>query len=485
MFLGVSMKSIKNKLLTGIILINSMMLVGILIFTINFKDIYIKYTSLQLDKLSNEIKVILNENLDENTSNKLLKLTESKGVNLDIYNKEGNLAFKNRMSMNNHMMGKMKNKYEVVDKYYINRDLTSYIIHENSENIEFLSIISSTHDNLYTIVIKTPISSIENSIKIASTFLIIIFIPIIIISIIMAIIFSIKFTKPIRKLNEVTDKISNLDFNERVDIKTNDEIEKLGQSINKLSDKINSSLNDLKYKNDELEVLIKNKEKQENLRREFVSSVSHELKTPITVISGYALGLKSNVAKSYEDREYYIDVIYEESEKMGVLVKDLLDLYKLESKTFSIKKEQINIKDLIIETIRNFEIKIKEKDINVTLNINDIYIYVDKIRIQQVLYNFIDNAIHHIDNKRILNITTYRCKENLKVSIYNSGENIEDEYLDGIWDSFMRINKSRTYSDNRVGLGLSIIREIINLHDGKCGVLNKKDGVEFWFELKL
>ncbi|MDU0297640.1 ATP-binding protein, partial [Paraclostridium sp. MRS3W1] len=83
------------------------------------------------------------------------------------------------------------------------------------------------------------------------------------------------------------------------------------------------------------------------------------------------------------------------------------------------------------------------------------------------------------------NITTYRCKGNLKVSIYNSGENIEDEYLDEIWDSFMRINKSRTYSDNRVGLGLSIIREIINLHDGKCGVLNKKDGVEFWFELKL
>lgn len=382
------------------------------------------------------------------------------------------------MSMNNHMMGKMKNKYEVVDKYYINRDLTSYIIHENSENIEFLSIISSTNDNLYTIVIKTPISSIENSIKIASTFLIIIFIPIIIISIIMAIIFSYRFTKPIRKLNEVTDKISNLDFNERVDIKTNDEIEKLGQSINKLSDKINSSLNDLKYKNDELEVLIKNKETQENLIREFVSSVSHELKTPITVISGYALGLKSNVAKSYEDREYYIDVIYEESEKMGVLVKDLLDLYKLESKMFSIKKEKISIKDLIIETIRNFEIKIKEKDINVTLNINDIYIYVDKIRIQQVLYNL-------IDKNRILNITTYRYKENLKVSIYNSGENIEDKYLDEIGDSFMRINKSRTYSDNRVGLGLSIIREIINLHDGKCGVLNKKDGVEFWFELKL
>lgn len=393
MFLGVNMKSIKNKLLTGIILINSVMLVGILIFTISFKDIYIKYTSLQLGKFSNEIKLILNESLGENTSNKLLKLTESKGLNLDIYNKEGNFVFKNRMSMNNHMMGKVKNKYEVVDKYYINRNLTSYIIHENSENIEFLSIISSTDDNLYTIAIIIEI---------------IIFIPIIIISIIMAIIFSYRFTKPIRKLNEVTDKISNLDFNERVDIKTSDEIEKLGQSINKLSDKINSSLNDLKYKNDELEVLIKNKETQENLRREFVSSVSHELKTPITVISGYALGLKSNVAKSYEDREYYIDVIYEESEKMGVLVKDLLDLYKLESNTFSIKKESLNIKDLIIETIRNFEIKIKEKHINVTLSINDIFIYADKTRIQQVLCNFIDNAIHHIDNNRILNITTYR-----------------------------------------------------------------------------
>lgn len=485
MFLVTNMRSIKNKLLIGIILINSMMLIGILIFTFNFKDVYITYTSLQLDKLSNEINTILKENIDDTTFNELLKLSESKNVNLDIYNKEGNIVFRDRVSMHSNMPGKMKNKYEIVDEYYINRNLTSYIIHENSENIEFLSTISNTADSLYTIVIKTPISSIENSIKIASTFLIIIFIPIIILSIIIAIVFSNKFTKPIRKLNEVTDKISNLDFDERVDIRTDDEIEKLGKSINKLSDKVYIALNDLKYKNDELETLIKNKEKQEKIRKEFVSSVSHELKTPITVINGYALGLKSKVAKSYEDRMYYIDVIYEESEKMGTLVKDLLDLYKLESKTFSIRKEKLNIKDLIVETIRNFEIKIEENNINIKLYIDDIFVCADKIRLQQVLYNFIDNAIYHMDDRRILNISTYMYKKNLRVSIYNSGKNIKDEHLDKIWDSFIRVNKSRTYSDNRIGLGLSIVREIIKLHEGKCGVFNKKEGVEFWFELKL
>lgn len=460
-----------------------MIIIGIGLFVFNFKDVYIKYMSEELNSFGEEVKAYLSDGINENTYDKISTLSKQKNINLEIYDKNGYLVFSNK-SMQGEK-GHMRNMCSITNEHYVNKNLTSYVMVEKSDNIEFLSTITNTSNDDYTIVTKTPISSIESNIKITSKYLFLIFVPIIIISILMAIWFSNKFTKPIRKLNEATDKIANLDFDGKVNIKTGDEIEKLGDSINVLSSKIHSTLNNLQEKNQELEILINNKIKQEKLRKEFVSSVSHELKTPITVINGYAQGLKSNIVQSKEDKEFYVDVIYEESEKMGLLVKDLLDLYKLESKTFSIKKESVNINKLILEVVKNFDIKIKEENINLCLNLENENVNLDKIRIEQVLNNFIDNAIFYVDDKKEIQINTIKDNNKLRVSVYNSGEHIADEDLEKIWTSFVRIDKSRTSSENRIGLGLSIVREIVKLHDGEYGVLNKPGGVEFYFELNL
>ncbi|HSQ89489.1 HAMP domain-containing sensor histidine kinase, partial [Romboutsia sp.] len=337
---------------------------------------------------------------------------------------------------------------------------------------------------LYSIVCKTPISSIKNSVETSSNFLFIIFIPIIALSIFMAIWFSNKFTKPIIQLTHISNKISDLDFDEKVHIYTNDEIEVLGNSINTLSSKIKNTMDDLKAKNEELEILINNKIKQEKLKREFVSSVSHELKTPITVIHGYAEGLRSNILDSEEDKQYYIDVICEESEKMGIMVNDLLYLYKLESNTFKIVKGKLNISDLIKSVVKKHEIILKDKEINIYLDLQEAYILGDKIRLEQVLNNLLDNAINHIDAKKQIKISTKLINNNIYIGVYNSGETIKENNLEKIWYSFVRLDKVRNSNDNRIGLGLSIVREILNLHDGIYGVENKKDGVEFWIELK-
>jgi len=300
----------------------------------------------------------------------------------------------------------------------------------------------------------------------------------------MAIWFSNKFTKPIIQLTYISNKISNLDFNAKVHIHTNDEIEVLGNSINTLSSKIKNTMDDLKAKNEELEILINNKIKQEKLKREFVSSVSHELKTPITVINGYAEGLRSNILDRQEDKQYYIDVICEESEKMGIMVNDLLDLYKLESNTFKIVKDKVNIEDLIKNVVKKHKIILKNKEININLDLQEAYILGDKVRLEQVLNNLLDNSINHIDAKKQIRIYAKSINDNMHIGIYNSGETIKESDLEKIWYSFVRLDKVRNSSDNRIGLGLAIVREIINLHDGKYGVENKKDGVEFWIELK-
>jgi len=483
-----NLRSIKNKLLTGIILINSIILIGICIFRFGFEDFYIKQTSKELSKFGRSVGDLISEGTEDDLINHISKYGESENVNIDIYDKNDLLIFTNNNYKGNNMIGKhgmsKKNRFIITNKYKINKNLESYVISDKLQGTEFLATITQVSNNLYSIVCKTPISSIKNSVDTAANFLFIIFIPIIALSIFMAIWFSNKFTKPIIQLTHISNKISNLDFNAKVHIHTNDEIEVLGNSINTLSSKIKNTMDDLKAKNEELEILINNKIKQEKLKREFVSSVSHELKTPITVINGYAEGLRSNILDRQEDKQYYIDVICEESEKMGIMVNDLLDLYKLESNTFKIVKDKVNIEDLIKNVVKKHKIILKNKEININLDLQEAYILGDKIRLEQVLNNLLDNSINHIDAKKQIRIYAKSINDNMHIGIYNSGETIKESDLEKIWYSFVRLDKVRNSSDNRIGLGLAIVREIINLHDGKYGVENKKDGVEFWIELK-
>ncbi len=474
--------SIRNRLLGAIMLINSLILIGIIFFAMNFENFYIRHTAKDLHKVSNEISTYLKEGLNDKNSEKILEIARKENINLDLYNSNGVLLITSKTNSSMGMgMGMMKgNRYTIVGEY---QNLDAYIMKDKSENIEFLATDINDDTNSYRILCKTPISAIKNSVSIALRFLLIIFLPITLISMVLAMWYANKFTRPIIHLNKVTDKISNLNFEEKVEINTNDEIGKLGESVNKLSEEINSALTNLKDKNYQLQILIENQIKEDKLKREFVSSVSHELKTPITVISGYAEGLRSKVITGEEDKQYYIDVIYEESEKMGIMVKDLLDLYKLESKSFSIKKEEISIVRLIEDSIKNFENKIIKNSIDLKLDIDEIYITGDKIRLGQVINNFIDNALHHIDNDKKLEITAKSIDGKARVGVYNSGKNIDEKDREKIWYSFSRLDEARSTSDNRVGLGLAIVREIVKLHNGEYGYINKENGVEFYFEI--
>ncbi len=484
------MKSIKNKLLTGIILINCTILIGIIAFKLNFEDFYIKQTSKDLNNLGSSILSLAKEEnkdklinyIEENSDNNIL---------IDVFDKNDVIIYSNNfksMEMHNNQHMQRKNNGLITDKNKISQNLNSYIVN-NKQGTEFLATYTQSKNKDYSIVCKMPISSIKNSVNIASNFLLIIFIPIILLGIFMAIWFSKKFTKPIIEITNISNKISNLDFDEKINIHTNDEVEVLGNSINKLSSKIKSTMDDLKIRNEKLEIMISNKIKQEKLKKEFVSSVSHELKTPITIINGYAEGLRSDILEKEEDKQFYIDVICEESEKMGVMVNDLLDLYKMESKTFKIEKKEIDIDNLIKSTLKKHEFLLKEKGISISLKLENTnvlknVILGDELRIEQVLNNLLNNAISHVDlNKQII-ISSEETNDCIKISVFNSGEKIDQEHLEKIWDSFVRIDKVRNSSQNRVGLGLAIVREIINLHNGECGVLNKESGVEFWIKLK-
>lgn len=295
-----------------------------------------------------------------------------------------------------------------------------------------------------------------------------------------------KFTRPIKKINIITKKMSELDFSEIIHVKGKDEIAQLSHSINDLSYKLDSAIGELNSKNRRLEQDIDHERKLDKMRQEFVSSVSHELKTPIFLIQGYADGLKANVAKDEEKRNFYCDVIMDEADKMDVLVKDLLDLSQIESGMFEINKCSFDITSLVKDVLIKHEPVFEEKQINVEIQeMDNVFVNADPMRIEQVIVNFLNNAINHMDEQRKLKVAISKEAGKARISVYNSGWHIPEEALEKIWLSFYKVDEARTREYGGTGLGLSIVRAIMEAHQNRYGVNNVTEGVEFWFMVDL
>lgn len=336
------------------------------------------------------------------------------------------------------------------------------------------------------LVLQTSIASIQESVKIAKDFYIYIGIISLIIGTIIAFLFSRRFTKPIIELNSVAKGMAKLDFSKKYKIQSKDEIGELGETINYLSDQLDITISELNEANKKLREDIEKEREIDRMRKEFISNVSHELKTPIALIQGYAEGLNDNVAEDIESRNFYCEVIMDEAYKMGKLVKDLLTLSQIESGN---KKLQIEIFDIgsLSEKVYNKYIPIfKDKNIDAILEKSGKIFEVkgDLSKIEQVLVNFINNAINHIDGSRKINIRIKEYDEKIRVGVYNTGKNIPKEEIERIWDSFYKIDKARSREYGGTGLGLSIVKGILKLHNTLSGVLNRDEGVEFWFELR-
>lgn len=332
--------------------------------------------------------------------------------------------------------------------------------------------------------LSIPIEEISHSAFIANKFFLITGIITIFIGIIVIILFSKKFTNPILELNQIAQSMSKLDFSQKYIIKTQDEIGELGKSINSLSEQLDKSITELQDANEKLKEDIERERKLEEMRKEFVSSVSHELKTPIALIQGYAEGLKVNVNEDDTSKNFYCDVIIEESDKMNKLVKNLLNLSMIESGYFKLERRVFDISVLVDQTLNKFNPIFQEKDIIVEI-VKDkkIFVNADILMTEQVLVNYINNAINHVNDEKSIVVNVKEKYDKIRISVFNSGKHIPEECIDKVWLSFYKVDKARTRAYGGTGLGLSIVRAIQQAHRNNFGIKNKAEGVEFWFEL--
>lgn len=258
-----------------------------------------------------------------------------------------------------------------------------------------------------------------------------------------------------------------------------------------MSVKLEETIQKLKRSNMELERDIEEKSKIDEMRKQFISDVSHELKTPIALIQGYSEGLLENVNSDEESRKFYADVILDEANKMDILVKKLLELMKLEYGEREFHDEKFDIVELIHEIIRNSKVMLEEQNIKVEFKEKEpVYVFADNFYIEQVIRNYFTNAIKNIQKvkgqKKIkILLQKQQEKETIKVAVFNSGEPISEENLSRIWTRFYKVDQSRNRNSGGTGIGLALVKAIMNQYGTDFGVQNKRDGVEFYFEVKL
>ncbi len=295
-----------------------------------------------------------------------------------------------------------------------------------------------------------------------------------------------RFSKPIDNMCEITGRMAELDFSKKCPPTKLTEMTQLSESINTLSDALDEALTDLNEKNAKLLEDIENERTIDNLRQTFISGISHELKTPIAIIQGYAEGAKMFYeAGNGNAASEYCDVISEEAVRMNNMIMRLLEITKYSSGACEPVRENFSIGDMVENWYEKNSTLFEEKGIAAVNEIDPGFMgNGDSIILYSVINNYLSNAVSHVDGDRKIVCRAEDRGENYRVYVFNTGSPIEEKHIDKIWDSFYRADKALSRSQGRFGLGLAIVASIQKLHNQEYGVQNVPDGVEFWFDVK-
>lgn len=363
------------------------------------------------------------------------------------------------------------------NRYVLRRQVDSRM------NGEYLVLWGTLSDgNL--ILMRTALESIRESAGISTRFLAYSGILAVIVSAIVSIFASRKIAKPILELTDISSRMMQLDFDAKYQNKGENEIDQLGEHMNQLSRILERTISELKSANNELQIDIEKKTQIDEMRKEFLSNVSHELKTPLALIQGYAEGLQECINEDEESRNFYCEVIMDEADKMNQMVKKLLTLNQLEFGNDIVVMERFDLTELIRGIIQASSILLKQNEITLTFNTDvPMYVWADEFKVEEVVTNYLSNAIHHAKDPKHIDIKYTQMEDYVRVSVFNTGKPIPEEDLERIWIKFYKVDKARTREYGGSGIGLSIVKAIMDSFHRACGVCNHTDGVEFWFEL--
>ena len=437
-------------------------------------DVYLWNEELSLKQMAQQAEDHIGD-----YQNLLREFEVKNGVSIDLYDNNDNYIYE---GSGRFVSG---NKLIVVSRTE-NEDGSYFNILQEENSITQYILYGKDFSNGYHIEITSQKDVIQENASIATQVTTVIAVVAMLLALIYISGYAKRFTKPIIKITETANKMSNLDFSQKCEINRKDEIGVLADSINKLSASLDTALTELKTTNEQLVSDIEKERKLEKMRQDFVSSASHELKTPIAIIRGYAEGLKIIVDEEDTAMQEYCDIIMNEADKMNSLVLSLLEASLYSSGMKALNKEEFELNEFIKEYMKAAKPIFEEKEINAKFIDSEtpLMVFADKSQIERVLSNYISNACSHTKNEKEIIVSVEASGEKYKVSVYNSGSFIDDKDKENIFNSFYRADKAHSRKEGRFGLGLSIVKSIMDMHKCECGFTNKENGVEFWFEIE-
>lgn len=447
------------------------------------------------NKKSEFIKVytMVQEGVENGTINSetpekdLGRLTEKNNISIAVIDSEYNVVYTNvreKQMMVVQLFGYLydKNHQEILEKTD-SYDICKSVDPQN--NTEYLTMWGN-FDNGDIFIMRSPLESIRSAVMIFNRFIGVVGGCVILVSVLLAWYFSKRITEPIMELATLSQKMADLDFDAKYTSGGSNEIGVLGENFNRMSERLEQTISNLKEANYKLQKDIEQKEKRENMRSEFLGNVSHELKTPIALIQGYAEGLKEGVNDDPESREFYCEVIMDEAGKMNRMVKNLLALNQLEFGEDDVQFERFDITSLISGVLQSLDILIEQKEAQVIFrHKNPVYVWADEFKVEQVVRNYVNNALNHVDGEKVIEIKITQENDMAKITVFNTGTSIPEEDLPHIWEKFYKVDKARTREYGGNGIGLSIVKAIMDSFGKGYGAINHTNGVEFWFELDM
>lgn len=355
-------------------------------------------------------------------------------------------------------------------------------IYDRFIGIDYLELWGTLDNGDYYIVL-TPLESIDTAANISTRFDALIGVIVIGISVIVILLISRQIVRPLQELTSLSKKMANLDFEARYTSGGEDEIGELGKNFNTMSEQLEKAISELKSANAKLQKDIEQKTKIDEMRQEFLSNVSHELKTPLALILGYAEGLKDNISDE-DSRDFYCDVIIDESQKMDKMVRKLLSLNQIEFGNEPLNMQRFDLVELTKNVLLSQKILIEQNEANIRFDeSHPVWVWGDTFMIEEVLTNYLTNALNHLDGERVITIEMKEENGTVVTSVFNTGKPIPEESLDQIWVKFYKVDKARTRAYGGSGIGLSIVKAIMDSHGQKCWAENREDGVVFYFTL--
>lgn len=466
--------SIRTKIFVFVglfVILNIMINLIIVKFSIN--DIYL---TLEKRELKKEYKLIKENYGNEDNLINILYEANNNGIKIKVLDSNYNILY-------TIFNDKMSTRFTELDLMILNRlgnNESEIVTLKNYEKSGYdLHLVGKINDNY--VILSTSIESLKKDARTTVIILIITSLFTFAILTVLSYFISRLFSKKINEIKEVTEDISNLKFSKKIEINSNDELGDLLDNVNKMSQKLQDSIKalenaNLKLKNDLIE-----KEKQEKLRRQLIANISHEFKTPLTIISGYSQLMMDEV-KEKENKEN-LEMIISESERLSGLVYEFLELSKLESGNVKLNNTRVDINELIKKELKKLSVRIQDKNISVKESYaKDAIITIDEKQVTRVIENVLTNSIKFCKNEMEIKIRTYVKEDYLVYEVYNSGSNIAEKEIENIFNSYYKDKSGR--NKDGTGLGLTIVRAIVDLYNGKCEVVNTKKGVKFIIYLK-